>query len=193
MITRIREVRRARGLTLDDVARACDPPTTPQTIGRLETGTRTVSVGWLNRIAAALGVEASDLVDHGDRADLGVVAILGASGASAPKRTALVVPPRANAGQVAVTVSASLGDYRAGDEIWCDMLEPENFAHALNRDVLIPRPAGRFIFGRLIGREAAADSSSGKLHLLPPGAGGRQSVVADPPWLAVAVRLVRSL
>ncbi|HZB69516.1 MAG TPA: helix-turn-helix transcriptional regulator, partial [Sphingomicrobium sp.] len=62
MITRIREVRRARGMTLDDVARACEPPTTPQTIGRLETGTRTVSVGWLNRIAAALDVEASDLV-----------------------------------------------------------------------------------------------------------------------------------
>ena len=62
MITRIREVRRARGMTLDDVARACQPPTTPQTIGRLETGTRTVSVGWLNRIAAALGVDATDLV-----------------------------------------------------------------------------------------------------------------------------------
>ena len=70
MITRIREVRRARKMTLDDVAKACDPPTTPQTIGRLETGTRTVSVGWLNRIAAALGVEASDLVDHPDRAEL---------------------------------------------------------------------------------------------------------------------------
>jgi transcriptional regulator with XRE-family HTH domain len=193
MITRIREVRRARGMTLDDVARACEPPTTPQTIGRLETGTRTVSVGWLNRIAAALGVEASDLVDHGDRADLGVVAILGANGASAPKKTALVVPPRANAGQVAVTVSASIGDYRAGDEIWCDMIQPEDFAHALNRDVLVPRPAGRFLFGRLIGREAGADGSAGKLHLLPPGAGGRQSVVADPPWLAVAVKLVRGL
>ena len=62
MITRIREVRRARGMTLDEVARACVPPTTPQTVGRLESGTRTVSVGWLNRIAAALGVEASDLV-----------------------------------------------------------------------------------------------------------------------------------
>ena len=193
MITRIREVRRARVMTLDDVARACDPPTTPQTIGRLETGTRTVSVGWLNRIATALGVEASDLVDHGDRADLGVVAILGANHASAPKRTALVVPPRANAGQVAITVSASIGDYRAGDEIWCDVLQPEDFARALNRDVLIPRPAGRFMFGRLIGREAAADGNSGKLHLLPPGAGGRQSVVADPSWLAVAVKLVRSL
>ena len=193
MITRIREVRRARGMTLDDVARACQPPTTPQTIGRLETGTRTVSVGWLNRIADALGVEAAELVDHGDRADLRVVAILGANGASAPKRTALVVPPRANPGQVAVTVTSSLGDYRAGDEIWCDMLEPEQFARALNRDVLIPRPAGRFVFGRLIGREAAADGTGGKLHLLPPGAGGRQTVVADPPWLAVAVRLVRSL
>src|SRR6185503_17367663 len=193
MITRIREVRRARGMTLDDVARACQPPTTPQTIGRLETGTRTVSVGWLNRIAAALGVEASDLVGHGERADLGVVAILGAHGASAPKRTALVVPPRAAAGQVAVTVSASLGDYRAGDEIWCDVLQPEDFAHALNRDVMVPRPAGRFLFGRLIGREASFDGAAGKLHLLPPGAGGRQSVVADPPWLAVAVKLVRSL
>ncbi|OYW85458.1 MAG: transcriptional regulator, partial [Sphingobium sp. 32-64-5] len=60
MITRIREVRRAKGLTLDDVAKRCDPPTTAQTIGRLETGTRTVSVNWLNRIAAALGVNAAD-------------------------------------------------------------------------------------------------------------------------------------
>ena len=62
MITCIREVRRASGLTLQDVASRCAPPTTPQTIGRLETGMRTVSVGWLNRIAKALDVAASDLV-----------------------------------------------------------------------------------------------------------------------------------
>src|SRR3712207_234573 len=193
MITRIREVRRAKKMTLQDVADRCSPPTTPQTIGRLETGTRTVSVGWLNRIAAALGVDSSDLVDHGERAELAVAAVLGASGASAPRRAGLVVPPRPKAGQVAVTVSASLGDYRAGDEIWCDVLQPEAFTAALNRDVLVPRPAGRFMFGRLIGRESSSVGNSGKLHLLPPGAGGRQSVVADPPWLAVAVRLVRSL
>ena len=192
MITRIREVRRARGMTLEDVARACAPPTTPQTIGRLETGMRTVSIGWLNRIAAALGVEAADLVDEGERAELAVAAILGAGGASAPTRAGLVVPPRPKAGQVAVLVSASLGDYRAGDEIWCDMLQPDDFSSALNRDVLVPRPAGRFLFGRLIGREAG-NGQPGKLHLLPPGAGGRQSVVSDPPWAAVAVRLVRSL
>ena len=186
MITRIREVRRARGMTLDDVAKACAPPTTPQTIGRLETGTRTVSVGWLNRIAAALGVDAADLVDHPERGELPVVAVLGANGATAPRKQALVVSPRPTPGQIAMTVSASVGDYRAGDEIWCERQEPDQFGQALNRDVLVPRPAGRFLFGRLIGRD------EGKLHLLPPGAGGRQSVVADPPWAAVAVRLVRA-
>ena len=187
MITRIREVRRARGMTLDDVAKACNPPTTPQTIGRLETGTRTVSVAWLNRIAGALGVEAADLVDHPERSELPVVAVLGANGVTAPKRTSLVVPPRIAPGQMAITVTASLGDYRAGDEIWCDPLSPADYGRALNRDLLVPRPAGRFLFGRLIGRE------DGKLHLLPHGAGARQSVIADPPWAAKAVRLVRAL
>ena len=193
MITRIREVRRARGLTLDDVARKCDPATTPQTIGRLETGTRTVSVGWLNRIAAALGVEASDLVDHPDKAELAVVAVLGGDGATAPRRSGIVVPPKVGAGQVAITVAASLGDYRAGDEIWCQQLDPEQFGRALNRDVLIPRPAGRFLFGRLIGREPSSGAGGGKLHLLPPGAGSRQAVVTDPPWIAMTTKLVRAL
>ncbi len=193
MITRIREVRRARSMTLDDVARACDPPTTPQTIGRLEMGTRTVSVGWLNRIAGALEVEASDLVDHPDRAELPVVAILGANGAVAPRKTAIVVPPKVAPGLIAITVGSSLGDYRAGDEIWCERLEPEQYGRALNRDLLLPRPAGRFLFGRLIGREAPSSSGSGKLHLLPPGAGGRQTVVTDPAWAAMAVKLVRAL
>jgi transcriptional regulator with XRE-family HTH domain len=187
MITRIREVRRARGMTLDDVARRCDPPTTPQTIGRLETGTRTVSVGWLNRIAKALGVEAQDLVQGGEAAELKVAALLGPGGAVAPRRAAIVVPPRIDEGQIAVIVSASIGDYRSGDEIWCDTLQPEAYGQALNRDVLIPRPAGRFLFGRLINRDQE------RLQILPLEAGGRQQVVANPPWLAVGTKLVRSL
>ena len=175
-------------MTLDDVARACQPPTTPQTIGRLETGTRTVSLVWLNRIADALGVDAADLVEGGgEKAELPVVAVLGVGGATAPKRTAVVVAPRPKAGQVAITVSASNGDYRAGDEIWCDTVEADGFAAALNRDVLVPRPAGRFLFGRLIDRDGD------RLQLLPPGTGGRQQIVSNPPWIAVATRLVRSL
>jgi transcriptional regulator with XRE-family HTH domain len=187
MITRIREVRRARGMTLDDVAKACDPPTTPQTIGRLETGSRTVSVGWLNRIARALEVDAQDLVEGGETSDLNVAALLGPSGAVAPRRAAIVVPPKAGEGQVAVVVTSSVGDYRSGDEIWCETLETGDYARALNRDVLIPRPAGRLLFGRLINRDDE------KLQILPLEAGGRQQIVTNPPWLAVATRLVRSL
>jgi transcriptional regulator with XRE-family HTH domain len=187
MITRIREVRRARGMTLDDVARKCEPPTTPQTIGRLETGTRTVSVGWLNRIARALGVDAQDLVQAGEAAEVKVAAVLGPGGAIAPKRAAIIVPPRIDDGQIGLIVSASIGDYRSGDEIWCDTLQPANYALALNRDVLVPRPAGRFLFGRLINRDEE------KLQVLPLEAGGRQQVVANPPWLGVASKLVRSL
>jgi transcriptional regulator with XRE-family HTH domain len=188
MITRIREVRRARKLTLQDVADRCDPPTTPQTIGRLETGTRTVSLGWLNRIARALGVESSDLVEFAEREDdIPLAALLGHDGAHAPRRAGVALPPRAEPGTMAVIVESGVGDYRSGDEIWCRRLDPESFGRALNRDVLVPRPGGRFLFGRLIGRE------EGKLHLLPLGGAHRQLVVGNPPWMAMAVKLVRSL
>lgn len=193
MLTAIREVRRAKKLTLEQVAARCNPPTTAQTIGRLETGTRTVSVGWLNRIADALGVDASDLVELPERPDIPVAAMLDASGAGAPRHKAKVAPPRPTPRLVAVTVHAGIGDYRAGDEIWCERLEPAQFGNALNRDILVPRPAGRYLFGRLIGRDAGAGGQPGKLHLLPLGAGQRQQVVADPTWIAEAVRLVRRL
>jgi len=174
-------------MTLQDVADRCAPPTTPQTIGRLETGTRTVSVGWLNRIAKALDVDAADLVTLPEREDIPVAATLDHDGARAPRRDGVAVPPRAASGLVAMNVNSSIGDYRSGDEIWLSRLDPEDFAGALNRDMLVPRPGGRFLFGRLIGRE------DGKLHLLPLGAGQRQTVVTDPGWAAVAVRLIRAL
>ena len=187
MITRIREVRRAKGMTLLDVALACDPPTTAQTIGRLETGTRTVSVGWLNRIAAALGVTAGDLVDLPDRADLPVAAILTRDGATAPRHDSVVTPPLPVGDMVAIRVEEGIGDYRRGDVLWCAKVAPDGFAAMLNRDVLLPRPAGRFIFGRLIGREGD------RLQILPLEPGGKQQIVTDPAWAAMAVKMVRDL
>ena len=132
-------------------------------------------------------MEAQDLVDGGEAAELKVAALVGPGGATAPRKTAIVVPPRAGDGQIAVLVSGSIGDYRAGDELWCDTLEPADYARALNRDVLVPRPTGRFLFGRLINRDEE------KLQVLPLEAGGRQQVVSNPPWLAVATKLVRGL
>lgn len=187
MITAIREVRRAKGMTLDDVARACAPPTTAQTIGRLETGTRTVSVNWLNRIANALGVAAADLVTLPERSGIPVAVILDGTGVTAPRQAITLTAPIPTPGLVAITVAAGTGDYRRGDEIWCEMIAPEAYGKALNRDVLVPRPAGRFLFARLIGRDGS------KLHLLPLESGSRQQIVTDPPWIAPAIRLVRTL
>lgn len=187
MITRIREVRKAKGLTLEQVGALCDPPTTAQTIGRLETGTRTVSVKWLNRIAQALAVTSAELVALPGQAEVPVAALLGPDGARAPTRALSLPSPTASDGMVGIHVGASIGDYRSGDAIWCRRIPPEEFGGALNRDILLPRPAGRFLFGRLIGREGD------RLQLLPLGSGARQLVVTDPPWAAVAVQLVRRL
>lgn len=187
MQTCIREVRRAKGMTLTDVAVACSPPTTAQTIGRLEMGTRTVSVGWLNRIANALGVAAADLVRTPDRADLPVAALLYRAGADAPARPMQTTPPQPDPNTIVLTVEEGVGDYRAGDTIWCERLGPDQFGEALNRDILAPRPGGRFAFGRMIQREGS------RMLLLPLVSGGRQTVLNEPGWIAVARRMVRDL
>jgi len=187
VITRIREVRRAKKLTLQQVAERCEPPTTPQTIGRLETGARTVSVDWLNRIASAMCVASEDLVQSPERAPLPIVAVLEHDGVQAPRHESVAVGPQPGGDMVAIKVASSIGDYRSGDEIWCVRLEPDGYAGALNCDVLLPRPGGRFLFGRLIGREGS------RLHLLSLTSGNRQMVIEDPPWAAVARTLVRNL
>lgn len=187
MITRIRDVRRAKGLTLDDVAKRCDPPTTAQTIGRLETGTRTVSLVWLNRIAAALNVNPAELVDLPGKDRIEVMAFMGAEGAYAPGKPAHFVAPLIEDAMVGLRITCAIGNYRAGDEIWCQRISPTDYFGVLNRDVLFPRPGGRFLFGRLIGREGE------RVQILPLTPGARQQILMDPPWAAVAVRLIRAL
>lgn len=186
MLHQIREVRRAKGYTLLDVAERCYPPTTAQTIGRLETGTRTLSLDWLDRIAGALGVDASELVQLPDQ-EGPVAAHLGIDGVHAPTKADNMVAPRLLGEMVGLRVMDSIGDYRHGDEIWCEQMPSERFAEALNCDVLVPRPAGRFLFGRLLGRE------DGKLRISPLAGPYRQQIVADPAWIARAARLLRSL
>ena len=186
MLTRIREARKAKGLTLHDVAIRCVPPTTAQTIGRLETGTRTVSVGWLNRIAAALDVDAADLVTLPDRADLAVAAIISADGAAAPRKAMTLLPLAPAAGMVGIIIDGATGDYRSGDALWAEKLAPADYGRAINCDVLAPRPIGRFAFGRLIATD------DGRVQLLPASPGARQ-IVLDAPWIAVVRTLVRTV
>ncbi|MFN3432743.1 MAG: ABC transporter permease subunit, partial [Candidatus Sericytochromatia bacterium] len=84
-------------------------------------------------------------------------------------------------------VTASVGEYRPGDLVWLRQVAPEDAGAAINRDCLVPRPGGRFAFGRLIDRRGSL------VGLLPPGAGQKQVVVDNPPWIAVAFMLVRAL
>jgi transcriptional regulator with XRE-family HTH domain len=190
MINRIRDIRKEKGLTLADVATRCKPATTAQTIGRLETGTRNLSLVWMNRIAAALEVE-PELLVRGEQADhprlIARFIDGGAEALPAPRDAILPTALAGGAQVIALAIESSAGEYRAGDQVWLRQVEPEDFARALNRDVLAPRSGGRFAFGRMIDRHES------KVALLPPGSGARQIVIDNPAWLGVAEMLVRKL
>jgi hypothetical protein len=89
---------------------------------------------------------------------------------------------------IALGVEASSGEYRPGDQLWLRQIAgEEEWSRLVNRDVLAPRPGGRFAFGRLIDRVGR------RIAVLPPGLGQRQLVIDNPAWVAVAEMLVRRL
>jgi len=59
MPNRIRELRAARNLTLEEVAERA--ATTPQQVSRLERAQRRLTDQWMQRLATALGVRPADL------------------------------------------------------------------------------------------------------------------------------------
>ena len=187
MMSRLREIRKAKGLTLADVAARCDPPTTAVTIGRLETGMRSLSVPWLERLAKALDIDPKSLIADSADPTLPVAALLTTEGPVAPSETLSLHPEAAPPGTIALLVRASQGEYRAGDTLWLQQLPPERFHEALNCDILAPRPVGRFIFGRLAGAEGR------KLQILPLKPGSRQAIATDAPWIGRVITLIRNL
>lgn len=190
MINRIRAIRKDKGMTLADLAEACVPPTTPQTVGRLETGMRTLSTKWMDRLAKALGVEPELLVRGEDAATVQVVATLGERGPEALAKPRDALPPTALGGSaplMVLTIDYPHGEYRPGDQLWLREIDPADAGRAVNRDVLVPRKGGRFAFGRLIDRQGD------KIGVLPPGHGEKQQVIEAPAWIGVAEMLVRRL
>ena len=190
MINRIRDIRKEKGMTLAEVGAACDPATTAQTIGRLETGMRNLSLVWMNRIGAALGVDPELLVKGDEQAAPQVIARLSDQGAEAlghPRDAILPTQLVDGAQLVCLAIEAPQGEYRSGDQLWMRRLRLEDAASLMNRDVLAPRSGGRYAFGRLIDRQGTM------VALLPPGMGQRQIVIDRPAWLAVAEMLVRKL
>lgn len=190
MINRIRDIRKQKNMTLAELAAACDPPTTAQTIGRLETGMRNLSIKWMDRIGAALEVDPDMLVRSEKAGHPQVLANLTDRGAEAltkPRDALLATDLGGDSPLVVLSIEASAGEYRPGDQLWLRQTDPSEAQRAMNRDVLVPRKGGRFAFGRLIDRQ------DGKVGVLPPGSGQKQQVVEDPAWIAVAEMLVRKL
>lgn len=198
MINRIREIRKAKGLTLADLGAACSPPTTAQTIGRLETGMRNLSTKWMDRIGSALEVDPEVLVRSDKAPRAKVIAELGPSDPEAIKAPRDAILPSEMAAQegdepmLVLEVTAPVGEYRPGDTVWLRQLDAwsakdKDILAAMNRDCLVPRPGGRFAFGRLIDRKGPL------VAILPAQAGQKQQVIDNPDWIAVACMLVRPL
>ncbi|MEO5705840.1 MAG: helix-turn-helix transcriptional regulator [Alteraurantiacibacter sp.] len=194
MINRIRDIRKQKSMTLAEVAAACSPPTTAQTIGRLETGMRNLSLVWMNRIGTALGVDPELLVKGEEDTVPQVIARLTEQGAEPLTRSRdAILPTQLSGGQsdagplVCLVIETPQGEYRSGDQLWMRQVGLDDAPAIINRDVLAPRSGGRFAFGRLIDRQGTM------VGLLPPGIGQRQIVIDRPAWLAVAEMLVRKL
>jgi hypothetical protein len=144
----------------------------------------------MNRIAAALAVDPEVLVRGEVSEQPQLVAQLGDGGAEALVAPRDAILPTALGGDgalMAMAVELTCGEYRAGDQVWLRQMAEEDWPRCINRDVLVPRPGGRFAFGRMIDRQGR------RVALFPPGAGQRQVVIDNAAWLAMAEMLVRKL
>lgn len=113
MQSRIREIRKAKGMTLQQVADKIG--TTAQTIGRLETGMRTLSIRWVNRIAEALGCDPGELLALPEGGDVPVIGNVGTNGhvESGPPET--IIWRVSDDEIVAIKLLMNSGPFRAGD------------------------------------------------------------------------------
>lgn len=62
---RIRELRQARGMTQEDLAALVGEETSIATVSRLESGRMTLTLPWMERISAALGVTPHEIIAKG--------------------------------------------------------------------------------------------------------------------------------
>lgn len=152
MTTRIREVRRRRGMTLQALAERVG--TTPQTIQRLETNNMTVSVDWLLRIADALELSAADLLEgpH-QRRMLHYLGDVETDGSVTLSDGRLDTPLSVHVPcdePVAVKVKAALGPFGDGTILVAEKLDQNDHGRADGRDCLVALRCGSLLFRRIV-------------------------------------------
>jgi len=187
MQTRIRDLRKRRGLTLKELANRIG--TTPQTVQRLETANMTVSTDWLDRISSALGVRPVDLLEDREEHSMPLLGSVARQGRVVTDRSAqefeLDLPVTS---AVAATMSAAIGPYCAGSVIIGDRQYGSNMANAVGRDCLVGLEDGSHLLRRLV---AGFDPESFTLVPLNQG----EDVIYDARlvWAAPIVMVVSYL
>ena len=185
--SRIREIRKSKKMTLQQVAERTG--TTAQTIGRLETGMRTLSLGWVQRIAEALETDAADLLAMPDRGDIEVGSTVGSDGKVKEKSVETVALRLLASSPVALGISANLGPYRKGDIVICSGMDDINIGEADQQDCLVTTVGGTQLFGRLVGKNKNA------FLVVPVEPGGETTILkkGDIAALSPATALIRRL
>lgn len=153
--SRIREIRKEKGLTLQEVAERAG--TTAQTIGRLETGRRTLSLSWVNRISQALGVEGSSLLALPEEGDIEICGVVGEKGEILNQTQGTVSTRLFAAKPLALKIKANLGAYQSGDILIFEQKEGER-TQALGKECLVHLKTGERVFALVlqIGRDSRA-------------------------------------
>jgi len=186
---RLREIRKAKGLTLSQVAERIGPePTTAQTIGRLETGVRTLTLEWIQRIAEAMEVDPGELLSLPEGGDIPIEGAVGASGAVTDRQEGVLAVRLVARAPIAVRIAEAMGQYAAGDVVVCERLDADNWHRIAGTDCLVADDRGRRHFGKVIPGRARDD-----VMLAPLAPSGTLQMKVKITMAAPAVALFRAL
>ncbi len=187
MKTRIRELRKQRGLTLQQLADLVG--TTAQTVQRLETANMTVSTDWLERFATAFGIHPADLIAGGPNRSIEWLGTLNSEGglnvaSGEPDGFVLDVPAL---DPLAVRVGYTLGPYTADTILIANRLKGKDLANAHGADCLVALQNGPILLRRIIAGQ------DGTVTLVPLNPGQDVSYDQKIEWLGRIVMTVRYL
>ncbi|MEM7568175.1 MAG: helix-turn-helix transcriptional regulator [Pseudomonadota bacterium] len=187
MQNRIRALRKERGWTLSDLAARITPdPPTAQTIARLETGTRTLSLPWLEKIAAALEVDPQALLTLSDGPSSPILGSVGPAGITAGK-----TPPEIDLSvlakdPVALDFETPRGRFQAGDLVIFDKAQP--YSGGILDEGLVLSEDGRLLFGSIF-----PGADDGQLLIATPAPHAGLHDISGCQWSASAVCVIRRL
>lgn len=183
--SRIREIRKLKKLTLQQVADKSE--TTAQTIGRLETGMRTLSVDWVNRIAKALDVDPSELLALPESGDIVISGFLHGGGIIEKKDAGTIALRLLAQAPIALKVTSNTGQYREGDTIIFDSLPGTDPHSNIGKDCLVEDSNGHRHFGKVIFFDESGVTIS------PVGQEGTIASSIENINIAPAIMLMRNL